>query len=85
MEECSSDFACVADAQNLYIKWFRRVRGPAATAVNNLYTEYSPGVAKTTIDNRISVTNLSDLYNTISLFNISDSSAGKNGIKRQIV
>ena len=24
--------------------------------VNNLYTEYSPGVAKITIDNRVSVT-----------------------------
>ena len=29
--------------------------------------------------------NLSDLYNKISLCNISDSSVAKNGIKRQLV
>ena len=53
--------------------------------VNKLYTDYSPGVGKITIDNRILSLNLSGLYNKISLCNISDSSAAKNSIKRQIV
>ena len=46
--------------------------------VNNLYTEYSPGVTKITIDNR----DLSDLCNKISLCNIIDNSAAKNSIKK---
>ena len=50
--------------------------------VNNLYTEYSPGVAIITIDNRILSLNLSDLCNKISLCNIIDNSAAKNSIKK---
>ena len=50
--------------------------------VNNLYTEYSPGVAKITIDNRVSVLNLSDLCNKISLCNRIDNSAAKNSTKK---
>ena len=50
------------------------------------YTEYSPGVAKNTIDNQeILSLNLSGLYNKINLCNIRDSSAAKNSMKRQIV
>ena len=50
--------------------------------VNNLYTEYSPGVAKITIDDRILSLNLSDLCNKISLCNIIDNSAARNSIKK---
>ena len=50
--------------------------------VNNLYTEYSPGFAKITIDNRVLSLNLSDLCNKISLCNIIDNSAAKNSIKK---
>ena len=52
--------------------------------VNNLYTEYSPGVAKITIDKIIEFLslNLSDLCNKISLCNIIDNSAAKNSIKK---
>ena len=49
---------------------------------NNLYTEYSPGVAKITIDNRVLSLNLSDLCNKISLCSIIDNSAAKNSIKK---
>ena len=49
-----------------------------SVSVKKLCTEYSPGVAKITIDTRVSVTkSVSDLYNKISLCNISDSSAAK--------
>ena len=50
--------------------------------VNNLYIEYSPGVAKIKIDNRVLSLNLSDLCNKISLCNIIDNSAAKNSIKK---
>ena len=50
--------------------------------VNNLYTEYSPGVAKIIIDNSVLSLNLSDLCNKISLCNIIDNSAAKNSIKK---
>ena len=55
--------------------------------VNNLYTEYSPGVSKITIDNRVSILkseflDLSDLCNKISLCNTIDNSAAKNSIKK---
>ena len=50
--------------------------------VNNLYTEYSPGAAKITIDNRVLSLNLSDLCNKISLCNTIDNSAAKNSIKK---
>ena len=50
--------------------------------VNNLYSEYSPGVAKITIDNRVLSLNLSDLCNKISLCNTIDKSAAKNSIKK---
>ena len=53
--------------------------------INKLYTEYSPGVAKITIDNRVLSLNLSDLCNKISRCNIIDNSAAKNSRKRQIV
>ena len=56
----------------------------SSDCVNELYTDYSPGVAKITIIEILSL-NLSGLYNKISLCNISDSSAAKNSIKRQIV
>ena len=50
--------------------------------VNRLYTEYSPSVAKITIDNRVLSLYLSDLHNKISLCNISDRSGAKNIKKR---
>ena len=50
--------------------------------VNRLYTEYSPTVAKITIDNRVLSLCLSDLHNKISLCNISDRSGAKNIKKR---
>ena len=87
MEECSSDFACVADAQNLYIKWFRRVRGPAATqAIATLSIIFTPNTRQVlpklqSIIEFLSL-NLSDLCNKISLCNIIDKSAAKNGIRK---
>ena len=53
--------------------------------VNELYTDYSPGVPKLQSIIEILSLNLSGLYNKISLCNISDSSAAKNSVKRQIV
>ena len=50
--------------------------------VNNLYTEYSPGVAKITMIIEFLSLNLSDLCNKISLCNIIDNSAAKNSIKK---
>ena len=49
--------------------------------VNNFCTEYSPGVAKITIDNRVLSLNPGDLCNKISLCNIIDNSPAKNSIK----
>ena len=50
--------------------------------VNNLYTEYSPGVAKITIDDRVLSLNLSDQRNKINLCNIIENYAAKNSIKQ---
>ena len=50
--------------------------------VNNLYTEYSPGVAKITMIIEFLSLNLSDLCNKISLCNIIDNSAAKNSTKK---
>ena len=50
--------------------------------VNNLYTEYSSGVAKITMIIEFLSLNLSDLCNKISLCNIIDNSAAKNSIKK---
>ena len=50
--------------------------------VNNLYTEYSLGVAKITMIIEFLSLNLSDLCNKTSLCNIIDNSAAKNSIKK---
>ena len=52
--------------------------------VNELYTDYSPGVAKITIDHRNFVTKSEWPIQQISLCNISDSSAAKNSIKGRL-
>ena len=53
--------------------------------VDKLCTEYSPGGAKLQSIIEFLSLNLSDLYNEMSLCNISDSSAAQNSIKGQIV